>query len=346
MLASDHFIRNTFIIAGAVVGTAMLFWLGVVFLGMPPTGGKDDVIVHIPLGATFEEIGSQLIQLRLIDDRQTFATAARLLGLERSLHAGRYRLRRGMTLLGVLRVLKSGNSEPVAVTVIEGLQARQIAERLEESLDIDADKFMLMIDSTQFAGELGVDEGSLEGYLFPDTYHFAWPASEGSVIRQMVAEFWKHVDASARRRAKVKGMSVHEIVTLASIIEGEAIHDEERPVISAVYWNRLASGMRLQADPTIQYIIPDGPRRLLTRDLQIDSPYNTYLHYGLPPGPINNPGAASIGAALYPADVSYLYFVARGDGYHRFSTTGSEHAEAKRQFQRVRREVARSRRSQ
>jgi UPF0755 protein len=132
-------------------------------------------------------------------------------------------------------------------------------------------------------------------------------------------------------------MSEKEVITLASIIEGEAIYNRERPLISGVYHNRLELGMRLQADPTIQYIVDGGPRRLLNKDLKIKSPYNTYLNYGLPPGPINNPGIESIKAALFPANTENLYFVARGDGYHTFSRTKNEHNKAKKEFQRIRR---------
>ena len=137
---------------------------------------------------------------------------------------------------------------------------------------------------------------------------------------------------------KIK-MTEVEVLTLASIIEGEAIYDRERPIISGVYHNRLNTGMRLQADPTIQYIIDESPRRLLNRDLKIDSPYNTYLYNGLPPGPINNPGLESIKAALYPESNDYFYFVARGDGYHTFSKTKEQHNKAKRDFQKVRRNL-------
>ena len=145
--------------------------------------------------------------------------------------------------------------------------------------------------------------------------------------------------------AKASSISLtqHQILTLASIIEGEAIYDSERPIISAVYHNRLKRGMKLQADPTVQYIIKDGPRRLLNKDLRIKSPYNTYLYGGLPPGPINSPGFKSLNAALYPDENDYLYFVAKGDGYHTFSKNEKEHERAKRAFQRVRKKVKRDR---
>ena len=140
-----------------------------------------------------------------------------------------------------------------------------------------------------------------------------------------------------RERMDEINLTENEVLALASIIEGEAIYDSERPRISGVYHNRLKKGMRLQADPTIQYIIEDSPRRLLNKDLKIKSPYNTYLNYGLPPGPINSPGLESIKAALYPEKVDFLFFVAKGDGYHTFSKTEKEHNKAKRAFQKVRR---------
>jgi UPF0755 protein len=139
-------------------------------------------------------------------------------------------------------------------------------------------------------------------------------------------------------------MRMHDILTIASIIEGEVIVDAERPIVASVYYNRLRKRIRLQADPTIQYIIPGAPRRLLIKDLEIDSPYNTYVYYGLPPGPINNPGKASIMAAIYPANTKYLYFVAKGDGSHVFSKTLSEHNRAKASFDKIRREVYRKQR--
>jgi UPF0755 protein len=159
----------------------------------------------------------------------------------------------------------------------------------------------------------------------------------------MVSEYQDHISDDMRNRITELGFSELQLITLASIIEGEAIYDEERKNISSVYHNRLNKGMRLQADPTIQYIIKDGPRRLLNKDLNIESPYNTYLNEGLPIGPINNPGLKSILAALYPAESEYIYFVAKGDGYHTFSRTQKEHNFAKRKLNRLRKKVNRER---
>ena len=196
---------------------------------------------------------------------------------------------------------------------------------------------------TIIINSLKIESESLEGYLYPDTYFFYDGIDEESVIKRLVKEFQVFWSDSNIAMANNMNFSQHEILTLASIIEGEAIYDSERPVISAVYHNRLKKGMKLQADPTVQYVIKDGPRRLLNKDLRIKSPYNTYLYKGLPPGPINSPGFMSLHAALYPKENDYLYFVAKGDGYHTFSKNEKDHERAKRAFQRVRKKVKKER---
>ena len=183
----------------------------------------------------------------------------------------------------------------------------------------------------------GIQAKSFEGYLFPNTYQFNENELPSDIINVMVQEYKRNLSDEMLLQMNQIKMSEKEVLALASIIEGEAIYDQERAIISGVYHNRLKKGMRLQADPTIQYILEDGPRRLLNRDLKIVSPYNTYLNKGLPPGPINNPGIESIKAALFPTESDYLYFVARGDGYHTFSITEKQHNKAKRDFQKVRR---------
>tara|TARA_B100000408_G_C10259089_1_gene206863 strand:- start:300 stop:890 length:591 start_codon:yes stop_codon:yes gene_type:complete len=190
---------------------------------------------------------------------------------------------------------------------------------------------------------MGVKAPTLEGFLFPETYYFVENESPQTILRKMVSEYQDRVSDKMRNRIVELGLSELQLITLASIIEGEAIHDKERKNISSVYHNRLNKGMRLQADPTIQYIIKDGPRRLLNKDLNIKSPYNTYLNEGLPIGPINNPGLKSIIAALYPTESEYIYFVARGDGYHTFSRTQEEHNFAKRKLNSLRKKVSRER---
>ncbi len=316
----------------------VLFW--------KPQSGAAAKTVIIPRGAGIIRIAALLREEGLLQQPQTFRLAAKILGYEKKLKAGKYLIPANASNIEILRILYQGRPYEESVTIPEGVTARKIASILARKVNIDSSAFMQTVFDSSWARQLGVPAPALEGYLFPDTYRFYWGISPEEVTRIMVRQFFAQLPDSAEERAQELGFSLHEVVTLASIIEGEAVIDSERATISAVYHNRLKRGMLLQADPTIQYIIPDGPRRLLKRDLQIDSPYNTYKYRGLPPGPINNPGRESIIAALYPADVPYLYFVARGDGSHIFSTTYAQHLRAKRAFDRIRRQVAKQKKKQ
>jgi peptidoglycan lytic transglycosylase G len=205
---------------------------------------------------------------------------------------------------------------------------------------VDSARYMAVVRDPEVIKSLGVEGTSLEGYLLPETYLFNWELEELDVVRRQVGQFWVVFNDSLKRRAEELGWTVREAITFASIIEGEAGLDEERPIISGVYHNRLRRGMKLEADPTIQYLVEGGPRRLFYSDLKIDNPYNTYIYAGLPPGPVNNPGKASILAALYPAQHEYLYFVANGRGGHRFSKTYSEHMKNVRRYRRDRAQLS------
>ena len=216
-----------------------------------------------------------------------------------------------------------------------------MAGHLDDAMDFDSSEVIQLAQDQKFLRKQGIDALSLEGYLFPDTYLFFDGDTPRSVLTHLVSQYKKFWNKAFSDRAKELNLTEHEVVTLASIIEGEALYDKERPVISSVYHNRLNQGMKLQADPTIQYIIPDGPRRLLNRDLRIESPYNTYLIRGLPPGPINSPGKNSILAALYPEENDFIYFVVSGDGYHTFTTNERDHNKAKRKLQKIRRTLKR-----
>ena len=328
--------------AVALVAAGGLSW----FLFSPVVVGSSDQThtLKIRRGMGFNAILRQMEQDSLVRGTSRIKFTAQLFGYKNQIKAGRYALPGGLSSYGLLQKLVRGDVVHEPVTIPEGKTARQIASLLQRRVEIDSARFLQLVNDSAFVRSLGVEAPSLEGFLFPNTYYFEWGMSEEQIIRTMVAEFWKRYDDTLRRRAEELGLSLLEVVTLASIIEGEAMVDSERTVISAVYHNRLRRGMRLQADPTIQYIIEDGPRRLLKRDLEIDSPYNTYRYSGLPPGPINNPGLASIRASLYPADVDYLYFVARGDGSHTFSRTWKEHLRAKAHFDRYRKKVEKMRR--
>ena len=239
----------------------------------------------------------------------------------------------------MLRKLSKGEVVTEKITFPEGIRATRIASILQRRLKVDSTRFMKLATDPSFCYSLGINASTLEGYFYPDTYRFDLNPTPEKIIKRMVSRFHEIFTDSLRERAKQLGMSIHQIITLASIVEGEAALDSERTTIAALYLNRLRKKMLLQADPTIQYIIKGSPRRLLKTDLKINSPYNTYIHAGLPPGPVNNPGLASILAVLFPAHVDYLYMVANGDGSHTFSKTIRDHLKAKHRFDIIRREV-------
>lgn len=290
-------------------------------------------------GWLLAQIADSLTARGIITDRQSFVTAVKLSRRAEELKAGKYLIQPRSSNLDLIKLFVSGKAARQRLTIPEGLTAAAIAGLIQKELEIDSTAFMALVEDENFTHELGIDASHLEGYLYPNTYQFYWGDTPRDVVTSLVGEFHRRMNDSLVVRAKEMGLRLHEAITLASIIEGEAMVDSERAVISAVYWNRLRKGMRLQADPTIQYLIPGPPRRILHRDLEIDSPYNTYLYSGLPPGPVNNPGIKSIVAALYPKSVGYLYFVARGDGSHIFSYTLEQHNAAKSQFDRYRARV-------
>ena len=290
-------------------------------------------------GLNPKEIASLLKQHDVIRSENGFLSSARVLGWSRRLKAGRYRFRGWITHFSVLNTIARGRVFSEKITFPEGIRTSKIAQLLQKQIGIDSATVMKLVGNPEFCRRLGVEVNSLEGYLYPDTYLLQTDDSAESVLSGMVYRFRGMFSDSLKEKAKNRGFTVHQIMTLASIVEGEARLDAERPIIAAIYLNRLRKNIPLQADPTLQYLIPNGPRRLLEIDLKINSPYNTYLYPGLPPGPVNNPGIHSIRAVLNPAPVSYLYLVANGDGSHTFSSSLDQHNNAKRRFDRIRQQV-------
>ncbi len=323
------------VLAGVGVAAYVLFWAPVV-----PENLSEKAFV-IRRGMSLPQIADSLMQQGFIKNRDRFILANKILKWGNQLKAGKYFLPPRASTLALYKLFRSGKAAQQRVTLPEGKTSADFAGIFRRNMEIDSAAFVRLAGDSSVAKELGVNASNLEGYLYPNTYSFFGGVSLPEIVRTLVQQFHRHVDDSLRQRAAALNLSLHQVVTLASIIEGEAVVDSERAVISAVYHNRLRQGILLQADPTIQYIVPGPPRRLLNRHLAIDSPYNTYRYPGLPPGPVNNPGIASIRAALYPAPVKYIYFVARGDGSHVFSRTLEEHLRAKRDFDRVRAKVRR-----
>jgi len=336
---------SPFILYGAGAIITSIATLVVLILYWPQNHSSEVIKVTIKQGETLSDISKRLTVQGVVSNQRMFQWAVKLRGLETSIPAGTFRLQAAKTNDKIIQQLVNGAPELKKVTIIEGWTLRQLAKHLSAEMEFSTEEILGLSQDDEFILSLGIPGNNLDGYLYPDTYYFFEGDGPKSVLTRMVKEYQKFWTDEKYSKARALKMSEQEVVTLASIIEGEAIYDDERPIISAVYHNRLKKGMKLQADPTIQYIIEDGPRRLLHKDLKMDSPYNTYLYKGLPLGPINSPGYKSLQAALYPADNNYLYFVAKGDGYHTFSNTEREHKRAKRAFQKHRRKVHREQRS-
>ncbi len=318
------------------VGTIYL-----VFFASNTSSLSSERTILVPRGASFKTVLDSLECSGVLRVRWTLNLAARLLGLTKTMKVGEYLFPRGLSNVDILKDLAEGKSRIlINLPIPEGWGMERIALQCGKILGIDTQRFISLCDNGSFRKELGIDAPSIEGYLMPDTYKFLWQVSEEEIIERMVGEFRKFYSDSLQKRQDEMRFSMREVLTLASIVEGEAVLDRERPIIAGVYLNRLKKRMRLEADPTVQYALPEGKRKLTYSDLRIDSPYNTYLFYGLPPGPINNPGRKSILAALYPEKHSFLYFVADGSGGHVFSRNYTDHQKAVNSYRRVRREAA------
>ena len=330
-----HFLTETIAIS---VLSGMLIYYTIVLLW--PQGNIDELAeIHISKGSTLIDVSVELYDKKVINNKSSFILAVKILGYEKDIPAGKFNIVNASTNYSLINNLINSVNVSKKVTILEGWSINEIAEKLHTSIKIDKKSFINASQNENLLKKWDVNSNSFEGYLFPNTYQFTEDETAIEIINKMVSEYKKNITKKMRDRMSKMDLTENEVLTLASIIEGEAIYDSERPRISGVYHNRLNKGMRLQADPTIQYIINDSPRRLLNKDLKIKSPYNTYLNHGLPPGPINNPGIESIKAALYPEEIDFLYFVAKGDGYHTFSKTEKEHNRAKRAFQKVRRKI-------
>ena len=327
----------TWVILTSVLSLLFLFLSTILF--WPQNNPHKIIKVKIESGTSLKGISELLFKEKIISNKTSFKWAVQILGKEKQLPTGTFRLINSNSNYSIINQFINGSPEVVKVRILEGWNKHQLAEHLSKSMGFNIDKIISLIDDKNYISKQEIISNSLEGYLFPDTYFFFEGEKIESVLSQLVSQYKRFWTEKNIRRAKKIGLSEHDVTTLASIIEGEAIYDIERPKISAVYHNRLSINMKLQADPTIQYIISDGPRRLLNKDLRIESPYNTYLHKGLPPGPISSPGKESLRAALFPEVNDFIYFVATGNGYHTFSTNKHDHDKAKQKLQTLRRKI-------
>jgi len=301
--------------------------IGIIVAACSSTSGPG-VQLTIRKGSSFREAAESLSAHGLVRSTRIFSLYAKLRRRDRSLRWGTYVLRPGMSWEQMLDALRLGRGVIHTVTIPEGLSIADIEPLLMDALDLTQDSLEAAVRDTALLHRLHVPTPTLEGYLFPDTYTFPDKFSARDAVRMMVDRFEHEWKPEWTDRARAMKLTRHGIITLASIVEREVRKDEERPVVAAVYLNRLKIGMPLMADPTVTYALGKKPGRVLLRDLRVKSPYNTYLRVGLPPGPIGSPGVASIRASLYPAKVPYRFFVAAPDGHHEFRRTYAEHLEA------------------
>jgi len=297
------------------------------------------VTVTIPPGASLEAAVDSLAANHVIAHPGTFRLYARLRGLAGSLKSGVYLLRQDESWSDVVAALERGRGVEQRFTVREGLRLAEVADLARAQLKIPRDSFLAAAEDSSLLVSVGVpaEAPSAEGYLFPTTYLLPLGIGARELVRVMTHQFTQQWSPEWQARLDSLHFSRHELVTLASIVEAEVRYDPDRPFVSAVYHNRLKRGMRLEADPTVSYAYGRRLRRVWEKNLAVRSPYNTYLHAGLPPGPIGQPGRAGLLAALYPADVPFLYFVAQPDGKHIFSATYAEHLAAIQRVKQLKR---------
>ena len=299
-----------------------------------PSPLPSDVVFEVPPGARLGAVADELARAGVIRSALSFQLLARVTGRGDSLRAGEYALSASLPADQVLERLASGAVMTHRVVLPEGLTLRETAARFEAAGLVSAAEFIAVATDPSLPLRLGVDGTTLEGYLFPETYDLAKGLAPREIVRLMVEQFltvWRRIEP----RAVEKGLSMREVVVLASLVEKETGADAERPLVAAVFLNRLARGMRLETDPAVIYGISDFDGNLRRAHLDDErNPYNTYRFAGLPPGPIANPGEASLHAVVEPADAEYLFFVARKDGTHQFSRSYDEHARAVERYQR------------
>lgn len=293
--------------------------------------------VEIPSGTGSRAIGRALVGAGVVRDEWTFRLAVHLTGTARELKAGEYRFAGPSSAKDVARKIARGEVFLRPVTFPEGLTIKEMSRVFESRGLGPAAEFVAAASDAGAIKHVDPAAKDLEGYLFPETYNLPRKAKASTLVGQMAARFLAVMDEPLRREAEAQGRTVREVVTLASLVEKETAKPEERPIVAAVYLNRLRIGMGLQCDPTVIYALERAGKyagNLTRENLRFDSPYNTYRYAGLPPGPIAAPGRASIEAVLRPAQVDYLYFVSRNDGGHVFATTLAEHNRNVKEWQK------------
>jgi UPF0755 protein len=311
--------------------TGLLFYR---FLTTPSPPLPHPVIVFVHKGMTMQMIAQRLVSANVIPYARLFAWWARLTGADRQIKSGEYYFTTPLSPLALLRILTSGESLHHTVTMTEGMTFKQVVTLLAAQGLGTEENFLCLNSDPTFLAVWGLPPQGIEGYLYPDTYRFSWLTPPEEILGQMIEHFYAALNPTMYHQAAALGLSMQQVITLASIIEKETSSPAERPLVAAVFYNRLRKGMPLQSDPTVIYGIEHFDGNLTRQHLLTPTPYNTYLFRGLPPGPIASASLESILAALHPAAQDYLYFVSKGDGTHVFSSDLNTHNRAVQRFQR------------
>lgn len=317
-----------------ITGLFIIVILSLLLYALAPVNGRDITsVVNIPKGTSFIESVDILENAGLVRHRYMFYLLVLSKNVHRHIRAGEYELSTSMSPMDILNKLVRGEVKPYRITIPEDFTVKEISDRLAFYKLIDKRVFINYASDSRFLRSLKIQGDSIEGYLYPETYQFDRSMNTREIIKIMVDQFWKRITPEMYKRAGEIGMSFPEVVTLASIIGKESGRNDEKALISAVFHNRLKKGMKLQSDPTAVYNLETFDGNIRRSHLRKETPYNTYQINGLPPGPIGNPAVDSIHAALYPAAVSYLYFVSNNNGSHNFSSNLKDHNQAVLRYQ-------------
>lgn len=317
------------LLLGGLIAMGGIWWVN-----QPFDGPIKPRLIDIPPGTPFTQISHILHENQLIGSEWFFTLLGRVQRVDRRIIPGEYELHGGMRPTELLEKIVKGEVYQHALTIPEGYNVVQIADILDQKNLASKQEILRLNRDQKFIRDLNVQAPTLEGYLFPDTYQFSRYTPPESIIRTFVNRFHEIVTPELKSRASMVGMTLQEVLTLASVVEKETGLASERPLVSGVFHNRLKRGIPLQSDPTVIYALESFDGNIRKADLSVDSPYNTYKVRGLPPGPIANPGLAAIHAALYPTQTDFVYFVARNDGSHQFSVTLADHNKAVEKYQR------------
>lgn len=326
--------RSISFFLGLLVLSILGFFVNFSFQPVGPS--SETILIDIPRGTGFMEIIDILDNAGLVENKPFFFTLAIMKGAAMQIKAGEYELSEAMPPADIINKLVKGDTKDYPVTIPEDFTVREIAARLAAHKLVSEKTFLKLAFDQNFVKTLNIPGKTLEGFLYPNTYRLDRSMGPKEIIRVMNQEFWKRFTPDLRQRAAAMGMTITEVVTLASLIGKETGFKDEKPLVSAVFHNRLKKGMKLQSDPTAVYNLDNFDGKIRRSHLLKNTPHNTYRNEGLPPGPIANPDIYSLKAALYPARVDYLYFVANNSGSHQFSSTLIDHQQAVSKYQILR----------